>query len=118
MSITNENVVFWSECSCGAITIDLDDGSQYSCEKKDVKKYFPNLDFRKLQSKKNGCVWSNCNYCINGWGLDLCSCGSGEKVEECNCGSHTPMQVVNEYDKVCAQNIFTRFASHAKYVEG
>lgn len=40
----------------------------------------------------------SCNYCVNHWGVDLCACGSGKKVNKCKeglreCG--TPMQDIN-----------------------
>lgn len=28
-----------------------------------------------------------CDHCVNHWGIDLCECGSGERVGECDCGS-------------------------------
>jgi len=45
--------------------------------------------------------WGNCNYCVNHWGIDLCGCGSGEKVGECDndfqeCLNNIPMQSLEE----------------------
>ena len=28
-----------------------------------------------------------CDHCINHYGLDICSCGSGKAVGKCSCGS-------------------------------
>ena len=103
--ITNEEVIFYSKCSCGSINVETETGS-YFCLEKDKKKYFPELDFRKLKAVKNEHTFYNCDYCVNHYGLDLCSCGSGEKVGECECGSTKPMQVVGEYSRCTADDAF------------
>lgn len=83
----------YSMCDCGAITIYTDDGQSYSCQRKNLKKYIPNIDLRKINRlQKSYC----CNHCVNHYGMDLCACGSGELIGECEngleeCGK--PMQV-------------------------
>lgn len=88
-------------CSCGAITI-IVDGEDYSCESKNLKKFFPGLDLRKIHRIKDCFA---CNHCVNHFGLDLCGCGSGEPFGQCDnefdeC--ELPMQVVGEYTRVIA----------------
>lgn len=39
----------------------------------------------------------HCDHCINGWGIDLCGCGSGEKIGKCHnkffeCKNNLPAQ--------------------------
>ena len=99
--LQNSDVTFYSYCSCGAVTVYIGNES-YSCKVKDKRIYFPDLDFRRFKHLRNPHTTYACDYCVNHYGLDLCSCGSGEKVGKCECGSNQPMQVVGEYDKVIA----------------
>ncbi len=79
------------KCSgCGAITVQFESGAVNSMRPKDFKDKVKGL---KLASQK---VY-NCDYCINKWGIDLCGCGSGEKVGKCTntyheCINHIPAQ--------------------------
>ncbi len=74
-------------CSCGAITIDginLMTGDKFSnsfmCDHHDIKEAKEKWNF-KIEGS-----WGNCNHCVNHWGLDLCSCGSGENYKDCDGG--------------------------------
>lgn len=73
-----------SLCQCGALTFEFPDGD-VSVLASNAHKYFlcaTQQDFF-LISQKLIPNYSNCNHCVNHWGLDLCRCGSGESVEEC-----------------------------------
>ena len=39
-----------------------------------------------------------CDYCVNHWGMDLCKCGSGEKIRECSCGCGLPAQTYKQQE--------------------
>ena len=95
------DIIFYNKCQCGAITIETAAGT-YSCKASEFKKFFPNVDLRRCKAAKGPREWSCCNHCVNHYGLDLCSCGSGEKVGQCDCGSPEPMQKYGEYESVCA----------------
>ena len=78
-------------CDCGAITVTIE-GIDYS---------MPLSAFVERYGSEKGIpylgMYSNCNYCANNWGVDLCACGSGEKFDKCTedsdlCGS--PMQSI------------------------
>lgn len=101
--VNHEDIVWYGKCSCGAITINTPLGT-YSCEQKDFHKYFPNVDLRKCKTARAKQESFCCDYCVNGYGLDLCSCGSKEKVGHCECGSDKPMQVYGLYERVIAED--------------
>ena len=89
----------YSKCDCGAITIYCDDGD-YSCKAKNLKKYFPDIDLRKIKRYKTTFA---CNHCVNHYGLDLCGCGSGEDFGKCDNDfpeCKTPMQKIGEYTNI------------------
>ena len=70
----------YSKCDCGAITIYTDKMS-YSCYQKNLKKFFPGIDLRKLvRYPQSFC----CDHCVNHYGLDLCGCGSGNPFGKCD----------------------------------
>lgn len=84
------------KCICGAITIFTNVGD-YSCTQKNLKKFFPDIDLRKLIRYQET---YSCNHCVNHYGLDLCGCGSGEDFGKCEnnldeCSQ--PMQKLGEY---------------------
>lgn len=84
--MTNE-IISYSRCKCGAITIYFKNGAansmRHSTFKKIKKEY--GIDLRKLQRlPKSYC----CDHCVNHYGIDVCECGSGCKVGKCPCGSN------------------------------
>ena len=80
-------VVEYSRCQCGAITLTFDNGAHSSMRESTRKKLHISLrGARKMQT-----VYC-CDHCVNHYGIDLCSCGSGKKVGKCDCGSTEPMQ--------------------------
>ena len=96
------NITEYQKCSCGAISLYTDNGDAYSCKQKNLRKFFPNIDLRKIQRLPESYC---CNHCVNHFGLDLCGCGSGEEFGKCDEGypeCKQPMQVVGEYTPVCA----------------
>jgi hypothetical protein len=101
--VNHKDIVWYSKCICGAITIQTPLGT-YSCEQKDFHKYFPNVDLRKCKAALTKQMSYCCDYCVNHYGLDLCFCGSGEKVGDCECGSTKPMQMYGHYEKVIAED--------------
>ena len=89
-------------CSCGAVTVYIE-GENFSMPMDKFRELF---DFNEEARAKydppeliNETPWDNCNYCVNHWGIDLCGCGSGEKVGKCNegfeqCKNSIPMQSI------------------------
>jgi len=81
-------------CECGAVTVYID-GENYSMPKEKFEELFASEPTERI----NGADWYSCNYCVNKWGIDLCGCGSGEKVGECDgdfteCRNKIPMQSI------------------------
>lgn len=101
------NIIGYSKCDCGAITIYTDELS-YSCKQENLKKFFPGIDLRKIERyQKSYC----CDHCVNHYGLDLCGCGSGEPFGECDNDLEeckVPMQVVGGYACVRAGDSWLR----------
>lgn len=79
------NITWIALCECGAVTITIDN-SDYSMPKEMFEKKSGSLEDALENTPKQNEVqkFFNCNYCVNGWGIDLCACGSGEKVGECD----------------------------------
>jgi len=80
-----------TRCACGAITVETDEWSN-SMRPATFKREFPDLSMPRVAR------WGSCNHCVNHWGIDLCGCGSGEKVGRCHggftqCRNKTPAQV-------------------------
>ena len=94
------------KCQCGAFTLEiaLADGDQQICSMTEdtlEAKIGKDVIAPVLQDT----VYSNCNHCVNNWGIDLCACGSGETPDKCEndhevCG--TPMQTLGEAQIICA----------------
>ena len=40
-----------------------------------------------------------CDHCINNWGMDICSCGSGKSINKCSCKSNRASQVYKKESK-------------------
>lgn len=96
------SLLFYSKCECGAVTVSDEFGLSYSCKRRNLKRFLPGVNLRKLKKLPDtGC----CDHCSNHWGLDLCACGSGEAPEKCKnrtrvCGMS--MQKFDEYNHVVA----------------
>lgn len=99
--VTNQDIIWYGKCSCGAITFQTEEGT-YSCKQSYFRKHFPNVDLRKCKTARAKQESYCCDHCVNGYGLDICSCGSKEKVGHCDCGSDMPMQVYGKYQRVLA----------------
>lgn len=97
-SVFSSDILFYNTCSCGAITIETKSGT-YSCKLSNFKTLFPNVDLRQCKKAKAEQEWSICDHCVNGYGLDLCSCGSGAAVGKCDCGSKQPMQTYGDLER-------------------
>lgn len=85
-------------CNCGAIGID--DGT------KEIKWCSDILTLEEItgltiteNDLSNATHNWGCDHCINRWGLDLCSCGSGEIVGKCECGSKDSSQHYGKKEK-------------------
>ena len=96
------NITSYSKCCCGAITLYTDSGESYSCKQKNLRKFVPYIDLRKLERLSESYC---CDHCVNHYGLDLCGCGSGEDYGKCDneydeC--EQPMQVLGGYTRVVA----------------
>lgn len=84
----------YQKCTCGAVTIYFENGASSSMRQSTAKKM--RIDLRHYQRLEESYC---CNHCVNKWGIDLCECGSGEKVGKCSCGSKKAMQEFGvEYD--------------------
>ena len=80
------------QCECGAVTVYFDQQNNASMP---FEKYQEKFNHIKIESEK----FHTCNYCVNHWGIDLCGCGSGEKLGECSedlfpCKNNVPSQTL------------------------
>jgi len=83
-----------SFCKCGALTVYLksNSGKSYSVQvAKNNLHFFPTLFILYRGTEKFGDTYA-CDHCVNHYGLDLCSCGSGLVPNKCDCGSGLTMQ--------------------------
>lgn len=83
------NIIGYDKCQCGAITLYFADGTINSIKQKNLKKF--GIDLRKIKRINKQEMYA-CDHCINHYGLDICSCGSGKEVGKCKCGSTEPFQ--------------------------
>jgi hypothetical protein len=74
--------IYAKQCSgCGAVTVEyVNDEGQKVSNSMPLNLFEEHFKGVKLEKEK----YSSCNYCVNHWGIDLCGCGSGNKVGECN----------------------------------
>ena len=80
--LNGANILSYSKCNCGAITLWFDNGASNSMRMETFEKLGLDLsEAEKLQASY--C----CDHCANHWGIDLCECGSGKMVGKCECGS-------------------------------
>ncbi len=82
------------KCKCGAVTVQFDNDATNSMPAESFTQHFP-------EEEEPTHIVYNCDYCVNHWGIDLCGCGSGEKVGECTneyaeCRSSTPAQYLEQ----------------------
>jgi len=70
-----------TKCVCGAITVATDDFTN-SMRPDTFEREFPNLPMPREATMYG------CNHCVNHWGIDLCGCGSGEKLGQCDGDFH------------------------------
>ncbi len=80
---SNNNLPFAERCDCGAITVTVL-ATSFNIESASLpeSEYITKFSMIKLEDIKT----SECNYCKNKQGTDLCGCGSGEKFEQCSEG--------------------------------
>lgn len=93
-------ITYYSKCICGAITLHTEDSSSYSCEQKNLKKFLPDIDLRRIKRLQESYC---CDHCANHYGMDLCGCGSGEPFGKCNNGLEEcsrPMQMFGKYTHI------------------
>lgn len=83
MLILNVTVTHVIKCACGAITLIFDNGASNSMYLDTFNKL--SIDTSKAKHLPDSYC---CNHCVNHWGIDLCQCGSGLRVEECECQSN------------------------------
>lgn len=101
---TERKYTEYSKCTCGAITLFAENGESYSCKQENLKKFFPNIDLRKLERQQETYC---CDHCVNNYGLDLCGCGSGEEFGKCDNNlpeCKMPMQTIGAYTYVKASD--------------
>lgn len=99
-------ITSYQKCNCGAVTLFFNDGTDSSMRQETLDRM--GIDLSKVPELQQSYC---CNHCVNHWGIDLCECGSGEKVDECSCGSHSAMQQFGEkFDSF--QKIIQNFSNH------
>ena len=87
-------IVSYSECKCGAITLFFDNGATNSVKKRNLKKF--GISLKGIEKLNN--TWC-CNHCANNYGIDICECGSGISPQKCSCGCGRAMEELGvEFD--------------------
>ena len=84
----------YSLCLCGSITIHTSAGN-YSAKQANIDAFIPSFSQDKHNINQLQTTYA-CDHCANGYGLDICACGSRMPTKECDegfdeCG--TPMQI-------------------------
>lgn len=79
--------------NCGYLLV-TDDSADGSWKSVPSKKWLKDhgYSYTEKRSKQRWCV---CDGCVNHWAVDLCACGSGEKIEDCECGCGEPSVILN-----------------------
>lgn len=107
--INYKDILYYSKCSCGAITLHMSDNkTSYSCKEDTLKIFLPSLDLTTIERLQDSYC---CDHCVNHYGLDLCGCGSGEFFGECDnelSECQYPMQEFEAYDRIVSVNSWTR----------
>ena len=86
-------VTYIQKCNCGAITLTFENNSTNSMFAETFEKIKGQLDLSEAEELQH--CWC-CDHCVNHYGIDICECGSGERVGECECGSHNAYQTLGE----------------------
>jgi len=75
-----KNIVNYNKCQCGAIELIFEDGTINHILKKNLKKFGISLKGVKRLIPTD---YVHCDHCVNHYGIDLCSCGSGLTPDKC-----------------------------------
>lgn len=86
-------VKYIQKCRCGAVTLHFENGTSNSMFRSTFNKIKKDLDLSDAEFLQD--CWC-CDHCVNHYGIDICECGSGEKVGKCSCGSHNAYQTLGE----------------------
>ena len=86
-------VKYIQKCRCGAVTLHFENGTSNSMFRSTFNKIKKDLDLSNAEFLQD--CWC-CDHCVNHYGIDICECGSGEKVSKCSCGSHNAYQKLGE----------------------
>lgn len=100
-------ITHYQRCNCGAITIWFESDDEVchdNCGNSMYQDTFDKLGL-SLEGAEEMPQSYCCNHCVNHYGIDLCECGSGERVGECECGSHEPREFLgvgfDSFAEVC-----------------
>lgn len=66
-------------CQCGAITIQIGE-EESCCHSKNLDLLIPNHHQMAEDYSTIANPYTQCNHCVNNWGIDLCPCGCGAEV--------------------------------------
>lgn len=88
-----KRIVQYQRCNCGAITVWFEGDSK--CGNSMYQDTFDKLGL-SLEGAEELPQSYCCNHCVNHYGIDLCECGSGERVGECDCGCNNSREVLGE----------------------
>ena len=82
----------YQRCNCGAITLWFEGNRIGNAMYQDTFDKL-GLDLSGAEQLPNSYC---CDHCVNHWGIDLCECGSGERVGECDCGCNNARYELGE----------------------